>query len=102
MLKFQGGYNSDCILGNFSRFFCRLLIFFKINFFKKSFQNAIGMSNSLDPDLSPNCLPRLSADDTGRQRVKEEYSYKTEMYIIPKPEAILTVIKHKLMSCVTK
>ena len=38
------------------------------------------MSNSLDPDqarrtvgpdLGPNCLPRLSADDTGRQRVKE-------------------------------
>ena len=38
------------------------------------------MSNSLDPDqarrfvgpdLGPNCLPRLSADDTGRQRVNE-------------------------------
>ena len=37
------------------------------------------MSNSLDPDqarrfvgpdLGPNCLPRISADDTGRQRVK--------------------------------
>ena len=36
------------------------------------------MSNSLDPDqarrivgpdLGPNCLPSLSADDTGRQRV---------------------------------
>ena len=36
------------------------------------------MSNSLDhdqarrivgPDQGPNCLPRLSADDTGRQRV---------------------------------
>ena len=36
------------------------------------------MSNSLDPDqarrfvgpdLGPNCLPRLSADGTGRQRV---------------------------------
>ena len=44
------------------------------------------MSNSLDPDqagqiqarpfvgpdLGPNCLPRLSADDNGRQRVKEQ------------------------------
>ena len=39
----------------------------------------MGLSNSLDsdqaqqfigPDLGPNCLPRLSADDTGRQRVK--------------------------------
>ena len=38
------------------------------------------MSNSFDPDqarrfvgpdLGPNCLPRLSADDTGRERVKE-------------------------------
>ena len=38
------------------------------------------MSNSLDPDqarrfvgpdLGPNCLPRLSADDTGRQRVNK-------------------------------
>ena len=37
------------------------------------------MSNSLDPDqarrfvgpdLGPNCLPRLSADVTGRQRVE--------------------------------
>ena len=37
------------------------------------------MSNSLDtdqarqfvgPDLGPSCLPRLSADDTGRERVK--------------------------------
>ena len=39
------------------------------------------MSNSLapdqarrfvGPDLGPNCLPRLSADDTGRQRVKKK------------------------------
>ena len=42
------------------------------------------MSNSLDPDqarrfvgpdLGPNCLPRLSADDTGRQRVKQEVQH---------------------------
>ena len=40
--------------------------------------NIFRMSNSLDPDqarrivgpdLGPNCLPRLSADDTGRQGV---------------------------------
>ena len=40
------------------------------------------MSNTLDPDqarrfvgpdLGPNCLPRLSADDTGRQRVNSGY-----------------------------
>ena len=53
--------------------FCRLLIFFKIIFFERFFRNSIGVSNSLDPDqarhavgsyLGPNCLQRLSADDT--------------------------------------
>ena len=43
------------------------------------------MSNSLDPDqgrrivrsdLGPNCLPRLSTDDTGRQRVNKTGVYK--------------------------
>ena len=52
--------------------FCRLLIFFKINFLKNSFRNIIRVSNTLDPDqarqnvgpdLGPNCLQRLSADD---------------------------------------
>ena len=46
-------------------------------FLKNSFRNRIRVSNSLDPDrarhsvrpdLSPNCLRRLSADDTSRQR----------------------------------
>ena len=39
------------------------------------------MSNSLDPDqarrwpdLGPNCLPRLTADVTGRQRVKLQHT----------------------------
>ena len=49
--------------------FRRLLIFFKINFFK----NTIWVSNRLDPDqaghfvgpdLGPICLQKLSADDT--------------------------------------
>ena len=40
------------------------------------------MSNSLDPDqarqivgpdLGPNCLPMLSEDDTGRQRVRKSH-----------------------------
>ena len=56
----------------------RLLIFSKIKFSEKIFQNAIRVSNSLDPDqarqnvgpdLGPNCLQRYSADDTSRQRV---------------------------------
>ena len=53
-----------------------ILFFFKIKCFeeKKSFSNTVRLSNSLDPDqapdLGPNCLPRLLADDTGKQRVK--------------------------------
>ena len=69
--------------------FCCLLILFKIIFFDTFFQEhhqcqtvwiqIRPMSNSLDPDqaynfvrpdLGPNCLQRLSADDTNRQRVK--------------------------------
>ena len=58
---------------------CRLLIFFKINFFKTFFQKYHQIVKHLDPeqaghvvrpDLGPNCLQRLSADDTG-SRVKE-------------------------------
>ena len=64
--------------GEFFMLFCRLLIFFKINFFINSLRNTIRVSNSLDPDqarhfvgpdLGPNCLQRLTADDTSRQRV---------------------------------
>ena len=40
-----------CMLGNFSCFCCRLLMFFKINFFDNFFfRNTIRASNSLDPD----------------------------------------------------
>ena len=54
--------------------------FFKINFFEKKFRNTIRVSNSLEPDqarhfvgpdLDPNCLQKLSANDTSRQRVYE-------------------------------
>ena len=49
---------------------------------KISFRNTISVSNGLDPDqarlfvgsdLDPNCLQRLSADGTSRQRVKYFY-----------------------------
>ena len=52
--------------------FCHLWIFLKLTFKKKTFKNTIRLSNSLDPDqarhfvgpdLGPNCLQRLSADD---------------------------------------
>ena len=49
--------------------------FSKLTFLKNSFKNTIRMSNSLDPDqaqhfvgpdLGPNCLQKLSADDSSR------------------------------------
>ena len=58
-------------------FFCRLLIFLKIKFFKKNFGNNIRVSNSLDPDqaqnfvdpdLGTNGLQRSSADSNGEKK----------------------------------
>ena len=56
--------------------FCRLLIFFKINFFRKILSGIPSECQTVfDPDqarhfvgsdLGPNCLQRLSADDTSR------------------------------------
>ena len=43
-------YLTLCMLIIFSCFCCRLLTFFKINFFKKKFRKTIRVSNSLDPD----------------------------------------------------
>ena len=72
---------TNILLGNFPCVFLSSadFFFFKIIVvFKNSLRNTISMSTSLDPDqarrivgpdLGPNCLPRLSADDTGGQRV---------------------------------
>ena len=59
--------------------FCRLLIFFsKLKFSKVSYSSSIRVSNSLypyqartfvRPCLGPNCMLKLSAIDTSRQRV---------------------------------
>ena len=58
--------------------YCRLLVFFKINFFLNSFRSTIRVSNSLDstqawhflvPDLGPICLQRLSANDTSSKEL---------------------------------
>ena len=57
-----------------ARYFACIYVY--LNFLKK----LLRVSNSLDsgqalyfiwPDLCPNCLRSLSADNTGRQRVKE-------------------------------
>ena len=67
-----------CLLGNFA-YFLTSADFFHNQLFQKFFQEygTIRVSNSLDPDqarhfvgpdLGPNYLQRLSADDTSRQR----------------------------------
>ena len=75
-------------MGNFS-FFFTVLIFFKINFLEKFFQDYNQSVNNLDPDktqhfvgpdLGPNCLQRISAEDTSRKRIK------SKMYIRPLEE----------------
>ena len=61
-----------CMLGNFSCLCCHLLTFLKPTFSQNSLRNIIRVSNGLDPDqdrcfvgpdLGPNYLQRLSADD---------------------------------------
>ena len=56
-------------------FFMPFVVCQPFNFLKKSFRNTIRVSNSLNldqaqhfagPDLGPNCLQRLSADDIRR------------------------------------
>ena len=67
------------MLGKFVCVFCRLLIFSKLLFSEKFFQEYNQSVKQLDPDqvrrsvgpdLGPYCLQMLSADDTSRQRVK--------------------------------
>ena len=65
-------------------FFCRLLTFSKIYFFKKRNDSGIlSVSNILDPaqqyvglDLDANCLQRLSADN--KSRVNTESKLKSQ------------------------
>ena len=70
---------TSCLLGNFACCFSAADLFQNQLFQKNSFRNTIRVSNILDPDqarrfvrpdLDPNCLQKLSADDPSRQRVK--------------------------------
>ena len=63
------------VLDNFSCLLSSVDFLFRINSFENSFKNTIIVPNSLDsdqarrcvgPDLVPNCLERLPADDTCR------------------------------------
>ena len=69
------------MLGNFSCFHCRLLIFSKLTFSKNAFRNIVRVSNRLDadqdrqkvsPDLVQNCLQRLSADSQKSPLARKE------------------------------
>ena len=64
-----------------------MIIFIQIQLFPKNYFRITGVSNHLDPDqakgfvkpdLDSNCLQRLSADDTRRQRV--EVSMSTHVF----------------------
>ena len=66
------GLLSHCMLGDFSCFCGRLLIFFKLTFSKNAFRNTIRVPNCLNPaqdrhsvgpDLGTNSLQRVSAED---------------------------------------
>ena len=68
--------------------------FSKLTFLKNSFKNTIRVSNSLDPDqarhfvgpdLDPNCLEKLSAEDTSMQRVTSWFQvpFSHILYTLP-------------------
>ena len=76
------------MLGNFSCF-GRLLTLAKLAFSKKSFRNKIRVSNglvpdqdqrSVGPDLGPNCLQRLSADDKVAASIGKSSVTRKETY----------------------
>ena len=72
-----------CLLGNFASLFVVCEFFYTIStFLKNYFRKTIKEWNNLDPDqakcfvgpdLGPDCLQWLSADDTSRQRVKIDF-----------------------------
>ena len=81
-------YVAICILGNFHNFLSSADFFQNLLFENilsgipskcQTVWTLIKPDHSSGPDLGPNCLPRLSADDTGRQRVKVViYCYLTK------------------------
>ena len=69
--------NLTSLLGNFSCFCCLLSEYFQNGLFQKNLSRlANGLSPDQDrcsvgPDLGPNCLQRLSADDKSQLGMKE-------------------------------
>ena len=81
---------------------CRLLIIFQNPFFRKILsgipfecENSLGLDQDqhfVQPDLGPNCLQKLSEDDTRRHRVK---SQTNKNLLQQKSNASKCVCKHK-------
>ena len=80
--KLWSPFLTICPLGNFECFF---VVCKKSTFSINSFRNTIRVSNSLDPyqarhfvgpGFVPNCLQRLSADNTSRQRINGFLQFK--------------------------
>ena len=84
--------NSTCILSSF-----------KNNFYSYSFRKTIRVSNSLDPDqarhivgpeLGPNCLKMLPADDTSQTELMDDYRVMNTLWIIHRQNTTQTLSKH--------
>ena len=50
----------------------------------------------IGPDLGPNCLPRLPAEDTGRQRVNKMHTNTS-----PSRNPMITIAHHEPMAQVS-
>ena len=78
-----------CLMGTFHAFLSSPDFFFKLLLFIKVSQEHIRVSNNLDPDqarrfvgpnLNQNCLQRLSADASCRNRVKAIYLFHLQKW----------------------
>ena len=103
-------YPVQCLIHNFLQawyFFIRLSsadFFLEFTFSTKSFRNTISVSNCLDPDqdrhsvgpdLGPNCLQRLSADDEScRKQGKSSHLITESVLMWMMPPYIYTLIKN--------
>ena len=88
ILKLHGALTL-CMLGNFSGFICHLLTFSKIIFRNTCYQCQKSLDpdqdlHSVGPDLGPNCLQRLSADNNQIRVCNENYFsyFSTKTYVV--------------------
>ena len=92
-VEYFSAFQTLCMLGNISCFYCSLLTFQNKLFSKNYFSSTIRVSNGLDPDkdrhfvgpyLGPTCLQRLSADNkSGRRQGKSKMQWLMNVLYIP-------------------